>query len=122
MKLLFTLTFITMLFSLSAQSSHIAQSSPFENVLLSLKSDSVDLFMNAFSKRIVNGEYNKETWIPRLNEGKGKFSEYFGTFQLSDFSYEFDEKESKLIIFFRREEKFRMSVIKENEVWKLDER
>lgn len=105
-----------------AQRSHIKQSSPFENVLLSIESDSVSLFMNSFSNRIIDGEKNEEIWMSRLNQGKEKLKKRFGTFQPSDFSYKYKKKESKLIIFFKDEEQHRMRVIKEGKVWKLDEK
>jgi hypothetical protein len=65
-------TSLTIMISLNlfAQSKHIEQSIPFENVLTSMKSDSSGLFMSSFSERIINGEDDKKVWMLRLSEGK----------------------------------------------------
>ena len=117
--LMITILMITSSFNLFAQSKHIEQSIPFENVLTSLKSDSSSLFMNCFSKRIINGEEDENVWMSRLNEGKEKFEKRFGQFQLIDFSYKYEKSESKLIIYYKNEEQFKMRVVKENGTWKL---
>ncbi|MCP4459901.1 MAG: hypothetical protein GY816_18045 [Cytophagales bacterium] len=78
--------------------------------------------MNAFSERIINEETDMDTWKSRLNEGQEKFRKRFGDYELSDFSYDFDKNESKLIIYFRKEEQVRMTVVKEGKTWKLDEK
>ncbi len=105
-----------------AQKAHIIQSTPFENVLRSMKTDSVSLFMNAFSSKIIGGEKDEKVWLSRLNQGKEKFKNRFGAFQPSDFSYSYEKKESKLIIYFKGMEQHRMSVIKEGKAWKLNEK
>lgn len=102
--------------------NHITQSTPFENILLAMKTDSIPLFLSAFSNRIIDGENDKLVWKKRLNEGKEKFRIQFDNFQLKDFTFEYDEKESKLIIYFKGKEVMRMKVIKEDEKWKLDEK
>jgi hypothetical protein len=108
--------------NLIAQRAHIKQSKPFEKVLISMKSDSTNLFMNSFSDRIIDGEDDKNVWLSRLIEGKEKFKERFGTFQPSDFTYKFNKKDSQLIIFFKDEEQIRLRVTKEGGMWKLDEK
>ena len=109
-------------YAATAQSAHIKQSTPFENVLFSMKSDSVGLFMNSFSENVIDGERGEELWLTRLNQGKEKFKKRFGTFQPGDFSYTYEKEEAKLIIYFKGEEQFRIAVIKEGNIWKLDER
>ncbi len=123
MKKFFVIALIvTSSFASFAQSTHIEQSTPFENVLQALKSDSVDLFMNSFSLQIIDGNKDKELWLTRLNQGKEKFKQRFGVFQPSDFLYKYDKAESKLIVIFKGKEQFRISVIKEGNTWKLDQR
>jgi hypothetical protein len=107
-------------FNVCAQSTHIEQSTPFENVLTSMKSDSSSLFMSCFSERIVDGEDDAQVWSSRLDEGKEKFKKRFGDFEVADFSYEFKIEESKLVIYFKKERQFEMKVVQENGVWKLD--
>ncbi len=122
MKLIVTIALVAISsLNLFAQRNHIKQSKPFENVLLSMKSDSTNLFMNSFSDKVVDGEDDENEWMSRLNTGKEKFEKRYGTFQPSDFSYQFEKKGSLLIIFFKGEEQFRLRVIKEGGVWKLDE-
>lgn len=123
MKLLIVGALMIMFSSnLLAQSKHIEQSTPFENVLISMKSDSVRLFMSCFTKSIVGDENDEKIWAKRLNEGKEKFKTQFGQFNLTDFTYTFDKIESKLIIYYKDEEQFKMRVVKENAIWKLDEK
>lgn len=123
MKLLYILVFISILSThLMAQQNHIAQSTPFENVIVALNTDSVALFMNTYSKGIIAGEDDLKIWQDRLNTGKERLEKRFGDFQLSDFTYDFEREESKLIIYFKGEEQMRMGVIKEDGAWKLDEK
>ena len=123
MKLLYTLTFISLLSTnLMAQQNHIAQSTPFENVIVSVNADSVELFMNTYSKGIIAGEDDIKIWQDRLNTGKERLKKRFGDFQLSDFTFDFDQEESKLIIYFKGEEQMRIGVVEEDGVWKLDEK
>jgi hypothetical protein len=109
-------------FNLFAQSKHIEQSTPFENVLTSMKSDSASLFMNCFSERIVDGEDDEKVWMSRLNEGKEKFEKRFGHFELTDFSYEYEATESKLVIYYKSEKQVKMRVVNQDGIWKLDEK
>lgn len=106
----------------SSQSTHLEQSIPIEDVFLAMKTDSGMLFMNSFSKRIINGETDEGVWLSRLDEGKSKFEVRFGSYELSDFTYDFDKETSKLVVFFVGKEVFRMTVVKEKMVWKLDEK
>lgn len=123
MKQLLTITFFAISsHCLFAQSDHIEQSTPFENVLLALKTDSVDLFVDSFSDRIIDGENDELVWISRLNEVKEKFKERFGSYERSDFSYDYEEEKSKLIIYYKSEEQIGLRVIKEGGVWKLDDK
>ncbi len=123
MKLLLTLALVSVLsINLMAQKNHIAQSTPFENIIISIKSDSVDLFMSTYSKGIISGETDIKIWQERLNTGKERLEKRFGDFELSDFTFDFEKEESKLIIYFKGEEQMRMGVTEEDGAWKLDEK
>ncbi len=123
MKLLSTLALISILSTnLMAQQNHIAQSTPFEDVIVSVNADSVALFMNTYSKGIIAGEDDIKIWQNRLNTGKERLENRFGDFELSDFTFDFEKEESKLIIYFKGEEQMRMGVIEEDGAWKLDEK
>lgn len=106
-------------FGLLSQQKHIEQSTPFENVLLSLKTDSASLFMNSFSKEIRKGETDLKIWLSRLNEGKEKFKKRMGDYIISEFSYKYEEEESVLVVFYKNEELLEMAVIYEDG-WKLN--
>jgi hypothetical protein len=105
-----------------AQKAHIKQSTPFENVLLALETDSVDLFMNAFSTDIIKGEFDLDEWASRLSSGQKKFSARFQDWKRDEFDFAFDKADSRLIIYFRGEESLRMWVVKEKRQWKLNEK
>ena len=106
---------------LVAQNKHIDQSTPFENVLISMKSDQINLFISSFSDRVVDGLSNKKTWVSRFNKGKQRFKKRYGHFKVTDFSYGFESTDSKLIIYHKGIIIAEMSVIKENGGWKLDQ-
>ena len=113
------LTFSNLCFS---QKPTIEQSSPFEKLLTAIQKDSSELFKSAFSSRIITDENsNTKTWDDRLEIAQERFTDKFGEFELSDFTYNFNKKESKLVIFYKTEEIVQMKVIKENGNWKLDE-
>ena len=57
---------------IKAQDAHIELSTPFENILISLKTDSVELFRDAFSKHIIGEDTTTDKWHERLEEAKGK--------------------------------------------------
>ncbi len=123
MKFLLSLTILfTFSSNLIAQRNHKRQSTPFENALKALQSDSASLFMNSFSERITKGKTSEKYWGTKLQEGKAKFKKRFGDYKLGDFTYKYDRKESKLIIYFREKEEIRLRVIKEKGTWKLDEK
>ena len=121
-KIILTFIIISLSIGLFAQKKHIRQSTPFENVLLAMQTDSAQLYRNTFSFEIINGETDTKVWKERVSEGKEKFWERFGQYKLSDFKYGFDKKESKLIIYFKEEEQFRIKIIKEKKKWKLNEK
>ena len=104
-----------------AQNKHIDQSTPFENVLISMKSDKINLFISSFSERVVDGLSNKKTWVSRFNKGKERFAKRYGHYKVTDFSYGFESTDSKLIIYYNGIIIAEMSVIKENGGWKLNE-
>jgi chromosome segregation ATPase len=104
-----------------AQNKHIDQSTPFENVLISMKSDQINLFISSFSERVVDRLSNKKTWVSRFNKGKERFAKRYGHYKVTDFSYGFESTDSKLIIYYNGIIIAEMSVIKENGGWKLNE-
>ena len=118
----YTVTAILILISLIGftQERHIEQSQPFENILLALKTDSVPLFIESFSKRIIEDKKEKMSWENRLDSGKGKFQERFGDYELTDFTYEFQKGNLMLIIYFKGEMTIEMPIVKENRKWRLD--
>jgi len=78
--------------------------------------------MNSFSEKIVDGMDDEAVWMSRLNEGKEKFDNRFGDFELTDFSYQYEAAESKLVIYYKNEAQFKIRVVNENGIWKLDEK
>lgn len=120
--LLLSSLFLLFTLGVVAQKKHLKQSKPFEQVLKALKKDKPELFMNSFSARIVDGETDLAVWTERIEEGQRKFGRRFPDYRIKDFKYGFDAAESKLIVYYKGEEKFRMKVVKEGGKWKLNER
>ena len=101
---------------------HIEQSTPFENILISIKTDSAALFRDAFSKQIIGEDTAIDKWQERLEEAKGKLGSRFGDFELTDFTYEFDANQSRLAVYWKGEKVINMEVVKEKSGWKLNEK
>lgn len=101
--------------------SIIPQAKPFENILISIKNNSTNLFKSSFSERVHNEVNDSLTWNERLKAAKSKMELEFGALNPNHFSYEFEKKESILIIIHKTNEPFRMKVVMENGNWKLDE-
>ena len=99
----------------------IPQAEPFENTLISIKNNSIELFKESFSERIHNEKTDSLSWKEKLKVAEKTLKLEFGELSPNDFSYEFDVKGSTLIITHKTEEPFRMKVVMENGTWKLDE-
>ena len=99
----------------------IAQAEPFENTLISVNNNSIALFKNSFSERVHNEKTDSLTWHERLKVAEERLQLEFGELNPNDFSYEFDEKESILIVKHKTNEPFHLTVVLENGDWKLDE-
>ena len=121
-KFIIALLFICTAVAGYAQKKHIPQSTPFENVLKALTKNKPLLFKNSFSQRVIDGEEDLTVWAERIEEGNEKFGRRFPDFKRKDFRYGFDSAESKLIVFYKGEEAFRMKVIQEGKKWKLNEK
>jgi hypothetical protein len=104
-----------------SNNSIIPQAEPFENTLISIKNNSTNLFKNSFSERVHNEDNDSLTWNERLKVAESRMELEFGELNPNDFSYEFEEKESILIVTHKTNEPFRMKVVMENGDWKLDE-
>jgi hypothetical protein len=102
-----------------AQQHFPVQATPVENILVALKSDSVILFMNAFSKELDSVTLPLSKWKERLNEGKRKFKRRYGDYEIKDFSYNYIDSTGQLQVFFKNKESFKILVIEEDNAWKL---
>ena len=94
---------------------------PFQDIIVAMKNNSVELFKNSFSRKVINSESDISNWDNNFKEAKKKFNKKFGVLDTQDFSYQYDSAESKLIILFKGKEEVRMRITEENGVWKLDE-
>ncbi len=104
-----------------SNNSIIPQAEPFENTLISIKNNSINLFKNSFSERVLNEDSDSLTWNERLKVAESRMESEFGELNPNDFSYEFEENKSILIVKHKTKEPFRMKVVMENGYWKLDE-
>jgi len=116
---LIVLVFITTQYI--GQKKYIKQSEPFENVLSAFENDSVEQLKNSFCQNILDDKLEKSTWKERLIEGEKRFSDRFGDLNSSHFTFDFDKKNSLLILYYKGEENIQLKVIKESGHWKLAE-
>jgi hypothetical protein len=113
---------LILIFTIScSKKSTISQAEPFENTLISVKNYNIILFKNSFSERIQNEKIDSLTWSEKLKVAEERLELAFTELNPDDFSYEFDEKESVLIIKHKTYQPFSMKIVLENGKWKLDE-
>lgn len=104
-----------------AQQTQPEQATPFKNVITAFKTDSVALFINAFSKGLDSIKVPLAQWKTRLQEGKRKFKRRFGAYNMDDFSFKFINTTTQLQVFFKDQESFKIRVQKEGNEWKLNQ-
>ena len=98
-------------------------SAPVVAILEAAKNSDTRMFKEAYSKRIQQ-EGQQSDWSKNLEEAKATMKQKFGDYQLSDFGFTFegDELKGKLGIAFKGRQQFTLAIVKEDGVWKLDER
>jgi len=99
------------------------EAAPVIAVLKAAKGSSIAGFKNAYSKRI-REDKDQGDWQKNLKEAQVNTKKLFGDYHLSDFSFTFsgDREKGKVTLFYKGKEAFPLSVIKEGEKWKVDER
>lgn len=100
---------------------NIAQAVPFENLVIAIKTDSTSLFSKSFSLRVHNENNDTLNWNERMFAAKEVFKSEYTELNTDDFTYEFDNKYSKLIVKHKMNDPFKLKVVFENGEWKLDE-
>jgi len=106
----------------------IPQAKPVIAWLESSKTSDLDLFKTVWSSRMIEiripPENNDERWKELLEGYKQSWSEEFGEYVISDFvfTYEGDDSEGEVVIEFKGKKYGGLSVIKEDDEWKVNER
>ena len=115
-------SFLILLFLFISCKKTISQAEPFLEVMQAIKSNDVNLFKNAFSKKIQ--EENKNTdWAKNLVDTKASFEYYFGKkCKLNEIEFFYDKTINLLSVNYKGKEQFRLFVVMENNNWKLNER
>ena len=92
-------------------------------VLKAAKRSDVAGFKNAYSKPI-REDKGQGDWEKNLKEAQVNMKKLFGDYQLNDFSFTFagDREKGKVTLSHKGKEAFPLSVIKEGDMWKVDER
>lgn len=99
------------------------EASPVIAVLKAAKDSDVAGFKNAYSKRI-REDKSQGDWDKNLKEAQANIKKQFGDYELKDFSFTFagDKEKGKVSLSHKGKEAFPLSVIKEGDKWKVDER
>jgi hypothetical protein len=92
-------------------------------ILEAAKNSNIRMFKEAYSKRIQQ-EDQQSDWAKNLQDAKATMNQKFGDYQLSDFKFTFegDEVKGKLDVTFKGTQQFALAIVREDGVWKLDER
>ena len=99
------------------------EAAPVIAVLKAAKGSDTAGFKNAYS-RPIREDQDQGRWENNLREAQVNLKKLFGDYQLNDFSFTFsgDREKGKVTLFHKGEEAFPLTVIKEGEKWKVDER
>ena len=99
----------------------IKQSIPFMNMLKAAEQSDIKKFKFSYSKQIrENKEQNN--WQANIAEAKKNIKKMFGDIKDDNFTFKFDKEKSKLKVFYNEKSIFKIKVIQENGIWKLNER
>lgn len=95
---------------------------PVHNLHISIKTLDEDLFKSCFSIRIKERLLKERSWKDNLLLYRKRYNN--GDFKISDFTYKFQsstKNTGKVFIFFKGRKIGLIKVIKEIDVWKMDE-
>lgn len=96
-------------------------STPFIEMLKAVESSDIEKFKTSYSKRIRDDE-SQNNWEQNIAEAKINIKKLFGDIRYEDFTFKFDDEKSKLGIIHKGKFILWVGVIKEDGLWKLDER
>jgi hypothetical protein len=99
------------------------EAAPVIAVLKAVNTSDVAGFRNAYS-RPIRDDTGQSDWEKNLKDAQVNMTTLFGDYQLNDFSFTFagDREKGKVTLFHKGREAFPLSVIKEGDTWKVDER
>ncbi len=100
-------------------SNHLAQSAPFEGLLIALQSDKSELLKSVFDRKTRKTDADINIWQKRLESEKKHFYYRFGEFKLDYFIYEVHNFGRILVIFYLDVEVFEKRVVKEHGEYKI---
>ena len=96
-------------------------SAPFINMLKAVASSDIEGFKASYARHIREDEQQSD-WEKNISEARANIRKIFGDAKSDDFAFKFDEDESKLGIIHKGRFVFWIGIIKEDGVWKLNER
>lgn len=99
------------------------QAKPFLDFLESLKTSNLQLFKTVYSKRMKAG-FEKQGWDKVFRQYQDECRTEFGDFELTDFDlfFEAENRPDVLKIEFKGKQLGSLQLIKENNLWKINER
>lgn len=98
---------------------------PIVDLLTAVKTQNVKLLESVFSKRMVERLSVKPGWKSSLKEYTKVFKKEFGDYSLKDFIFEFqgtDRDKGRINVIYKNKSLAKLSIIKEGELWKMNER
>lgn len=99
--------------------THLPQSTPFENILIAIKTENAELLKSVFDRKTQKRNDDIAIWQERLNEGQGYFFSRFGEFTNADFTYATRQFGRILIIYYLEVEVFQKRIVKESGGYKI---
>ncbi|MFH0792449.1 MAG: hypothetical protein V2A74_00290, partial [bacterium] len=96
---------------------------PVATLIIAVRQNDVNLFKSVYSSRM-KSVLEKTGWKIGLGKYRKTFSEEFGEYQLDDFtlSYSGDGNAGLVYITFKNKQMGELRVIREDSVWKLNEK
>ena len=130
MKTLIKLIAISTIFiqTLSANTDNITpQANPIYNLFDSIIMQNETQLKTVFSERMVTTLEKKYGWTESLKQYTKLFKKEFGDYQMKDLSFKFEadstnDSKGRIWTFFKGKKTENLSIILENDKWKMNER
>ena len=97
----------------------VPEAQPVIQMIEAFKTNNLDKFKQSFSNKILQSD---QDWPKIFSSTKISFETTFGEdFSISEIVFRYDEKSKLLVVSDKEKEQFRIHVVEEDKIWKINE-